>query len=533
MGEKRQDMEKIIIEVDGKKIEVEKGANLLDILLKNHFSIPHLCYHPDFKPEESCRMCLVEVNGRIKTSCGVKVNKGLVISTATDKIKRLRKTNALLIANSRSRRQVREGFNFEGIINYDMRKCIDCSNCIRACAFQGVSAVKMNKYGFNQQVAKTENKCVYCGQCLTHCPTGTISTNENEYKRISKIMDDKNIIKIAQIAPSIRVAIGEEFGIAHGEVVTGKLVAALKKVGFDYVFDTSFGADMTTVEEAKELIYRLKNNKKLPMFSSCCPGWVRYVLVYYPEFESLLTTALPPEIIMGNIIKHYFSKKIKVDIKKIQVISIMPCTAKKWEVKRKEFMVDGYYPVDDTLTTSETARLIKENNIDFKNLKGQSFDNPLGDASGAGIIFGVTGGVMIAALRTAYNLLTSKNPENLNFREEITRLEGLKILNIELPGKTLRIAVIDGLGNFKSIANRLQDFDYIEVMACPGGCIGGGGQPKPIDNKIRELREKGLLGIDQGLKIRLAHENPLVKKLYQEFLVDEATIKKYCHYHPR
>jgi len=526
-------MEKIIIEVDGKKIEVEKGANLLDILLKNHFSIPHLCYHPDLEPEESCRMCLVEVNGQIKTSCGVKVEEGLVISTATDKIKRLRKTNALLIANSRSRRQVREGFNFEEIINYNMKKCVDCTNCIRACASQGVGAVKMGEYGFNQKVSKTENNCVYCGQCLTHCPAGAISTNESEYKRISKILDDKDIVKIAQIAPSVRVSIGEEFGIAHGEVVTGKLVAALKKVGFDYVFDTSFGADMTTVEEAKELIYRLKNNKKLPMFSSCCPGWVRYVLVYYPEFESLLTTALPPEIIMGNIIKHYFSKKIKVDIKKIQVISIMPCTAKKWEVKRKEFMIDGYYPVDDTLTTVETAQLIKEKNINFKNLIDVNFDNPLGNASGSGIMFGATGGVMIATLRTAYFLITGKNPVNLNFRSEITSLKGLKVFNIRLPGKTFKIAIIDGLRNFKNIADKMSNFDYIEVMACPGGCIGGGGQPKPIDNKIRELREKGLLGIDKGLKLRLAHENPLVKKLYQEFLVDEATIKKYCHYYPR
>lgn len=526
-------MEKIIIEVDGKKIEAEKGTNLLDVLLKNHFSIPHLCYHPDFEPEESCRMCLVEVNGRIKTSCGIKVVEGLIISTATDKIKRLRKTNALLIANSRFRRQTREGFNFEGIINYNMKKCVDCSNCIRACSSQGVGAVKMSGYGFNQKVSKTENNCVYCGQCLTHCPAGAISTNENEYKRISKILDDKDIIKIAQIAPSIRVAIGEEFGIAHGEVVTGKLVAALKKVGFDYVFDTSFGADITTVEEAKELVIRLKKNENLPMFTSCCPGWVRYIQMYYPQLEPLLTTVLSPEIKMGNIIKHYFVKKIKADISKVKVISIMPCTAKKWEVKRKEFMVDGYYPVDDTLTTSETARLIKENNIDFKNLKGQSFDNPLGNASGAGIIFGATGGVMIAALRTAYFLITGKNPVNLNFRHEITSLEGLKVLNIELPGKTLRIAIIDGLGNFKSIVNRLQDFDYIEVMACPGGCIGGGGQPKPVNNKIRELRKKGLLRIDQELKKRLAHENPLVKKLYQEFLVDEATIKKYCHYHPR
>ena len=314
------------------------------------------------------------------------------------------------------------------------------------------------------------------------------------------------------MAPSIRAAIGEAFGIPHGEITTDKIVEALKKIGFDYVFDTSFGADVTTIEEAKELVERLKKNKNLPMFTSCCPGWVRYVQVYYPQLEPLLTTVLSPEIKMGNIIKHYFAKKNNLDLKNVQVISIMPCTAKKWEVRRKEFIVDGYYPVDDVLTTVETARLIKENNIDFKNLKGQSFDNPLGDASGSGIIFGTTGGVMTAALRTAYNLLTGKNPAILNFREEITELKGLKILKIEFPGKTLRIAV---------------------VMACPGGCIGGGGQPKPISDEIREKRKKGLLGIDAKATLRFAHENPLVKKLYQEFLIDEETIKKYCHYHKK
>ena len=527
-------MEKVTIEVDGKKIETIKGKNLLDVLLENHFSIPHLCYHPDFEPEESCRMCLVEVNGRIKTSCGFKAKDGLIINTATDKVKRLRKVNALLIADSKNRRSIREGFNFDGIINYDLKKCVDCTNCIRACDLQNVNAVKMKDYGFRQNVGKNDkNNCVYCGQCLTHCPAGVISTNEGEYQRIKKNIEDKKIIKIAQVAPSIRATIGEEFGIPSGEITTDKLVEALKKAGFDYVFDTSFAADITTIEEAKELIERIKKNENLPMFTSCCPSWDKYVQIYYPSLEPLMTTVLSPEIKMGNIIKHYFAKKNNLDLKNIQVISIMPCTAKKWEVRRKEFIVDGYFPVDDTLTTVETARLIKEKNVDFKNLKGQSFDNPLGEASGAGVIFGTTGGVMIAALRTAYNLLTGKDPENLNFREEITGLEGLKVLKLELPGKTLRIAVIDGLGNFKNIVNRLQEFDYIEVMACPGGCIGGGGQPKPIDNRIRELRKKGLLGVDQKLKTRLAHKNPMVKKLYEEFLVDEETIKKYCHYHKK
>lgn len=522
------------MEVDGKRIAAQKGENLLDVLLKNHISMPHLCYHPDFEPEESCRMCLVEINGRIRTSCGIKVKNGLIVNTATDKVKRLRRINALLIANSKNRKKTHEGFNFEGIINYDLKKCIDCTNCVRACASQNVGAVKMTDYGFRQTIGKNPGKnCVYCGQCLTHCPAGAISTNENEYQKIKKIIDDKKIIKIAQVAPSIRAAIGEEFGIPHGEVTTGKLVAALKKVGFDYVFDTSFAADITTIEEAKELIARLKKNKNLPMFTSCCPGWVRYVQVYYPSLEPLLTTVLSPEIKMGNIIKHYFAKKIKADLKNVRVISIMPCTAKKWEVKRKEFIVDGDYPVDETLTTVETARLIKEKNIDFKNISDNNFDNPLGEASGSGVIFGTTGGVMVAALRTAYFLLTGVNPPNLYFKEEITDLKGLKVVNVELPGKTLRIAVIDGLGNYKSISEKLDQFDYIEVMACPGGCIGGGGQPKPISDETRAKRKTGLLGIDKNSKLRFAHENPLVKKLYKEFLIDKETIKKYCHYHPK
>lgn len=524
-------MEKVKIVIDGKDILADKGENLLSVLLENKFSIPHLCYHPDFDPEESCRLCLVEVNGRVKTSCGIKIMEGLIIHTTTERIKRLRKTNALLISKSKQRKQLWSDFDFDGIINYDMKKCIDCASCISACSVQGVNAIKMDKYGIDKKVVKTENKCIYCGQCLVHCPADAISTNENEYKRISNILNNKDTVKIAQIAPSIRVAIGEEFGIAQGEIVTGKLVTALKKIGFDYVFDTSIGADITTVEEAKELVNRLKKNEKLPMFSSCCPGWVRYVLAYYPVIESLLTTALPPEIVMGNIIKHYFAKKIKVDLKKIRVISIMPCTAKKWEVKRKEFIVDGYYPVDDSLTTVEAARLIKEKNIDFKNLKEQSFDSPLDNASGSGIMFGATGGVTVATLRTAYFLITGKDPVNLNFRPEITSLEGLKIFNIELPGKTFKIAVIDGLGNFKNITEKINNFDYIEVMACPGGCVGGGGQPKPINDKVRELRKKGLLGIDQVSKLRFAHENPSLKKLYKEFFVNEGIIKKYCHFH--
>jgi len=532
MEKKRSNMEEVTIKVDGKEIKASKNDNLLDVLLKNHFSIPHLCYHPDFEPEESCRMCLVEVNGRVKTSCGVKVKAGLDIITASDKVKRLRKINALLIANSKNRKKTRSNFSFGEIINYDMTKCIDCNNCVAACRAQNVKAVKMGEYGVNQIITKTENSCVYCGQCLTHCPAGAISTNEDEFKKIKDIIKDKKIIKVAQVAPSIRAAIGEEFGYKSGSITTGELVAALKKIGFDYVFDTSLAADITTIEEAKELIERIKKNEKLPMFTSCCPGWVKYVKEYYPQLEPLLTTVLSPEIKMGNIIKHYFAKKMNIDLKKLYVVSIMPCTAKKWEVKRKEFIVDGSYPVDDVLTTVETAKLIKENNIDFKNITQVEFDNPLGKATGAGIIFGTTGGVMTAALRTAYFLLTGINPKDLYFREEIVDIKGLKIINVEFPGKTLRIAVVDGLGNYKQISDKLDQFDYIEVMACPGGCIGGGGQPKPITDDVRKNRRDGLLGVDKKAILRLAHENPTVKKIYEEFLIDEKTTKKYCHYHP-
>ena len=523
-------MEKVTIIIDGKKFEAKKEDNLLSFLLKNHFPIPHLCYHPDFEPEENCCLCLVEVNGKIKTSCSVKIKAGLEVKTNTEQVKELRKTNLLLIQQSKLRKQARKEFSFGGIINYDMKKCVDCRNCLKACdLIQHINAVEMKNYGCQQEILPTNNPCIYCGQCLTHCPVNAISTNEDEYKRIVSYLNDKNYIKIAQIAPSIRAAIGEEFGLKYGEIITDKIVEVLKKLGFNYVFDTSFAADITTIEEAKELIERLETGEKLPMFTSCCPGWVKYVQSYYPDLEPLLTSVLSPEIKMGNIIKHYFVKKKNLPIDKIKVISIMPCTAKKWEVRRKEFIIDGCYPVDDSLTTVETARLIKEKGIDFKNLRGLPFDNPLGKATGAGIIFGSTGGVMTAALRTAYYLITGKNPQQLDFEKEITSLKGLKIFKIKIIDKSLRIAVVDGLGNFKLIGNQLKNFDYIEVMACPGGCLAGGGQPKPVNDFIREKRKQALLLIDKNLKLRLAHENPEVKIVYKEFLKNDQLIKKYCH----
>lgn len=514
-----------IIEINGKKFEAQEGENLLQFLLKNKFPIPHLCYHPDYEPAEACRLCLVEIDGKIKTSCAVKIKDGLKIITNNEKIKKLQIINSQLIALSKQRKQNREKFNFDKIIEFDMSRCVDCQLCIRGCP---VGAIEMKDYGVNQKVAPTKNPCIDCGQCLIHCPASSINTDQNEFQRIVSNIKTKKI-KIAQIAPSVRASLGELFGFPHEKMSGEKVVAALKVLGFDYVFDTSFGADFTTYEEAKELIERLKIKEKLPMFTSCCPGWINYLKFYQPELLPLLTSVLPPEIIAGNLIKHYFSKKIGLLPNDIYLISIMPCTAKKSEIRRKELLVDGIFPVDDVLTTVELGNLLKQEKIDFNNLKEVNFDNPLGEATGAGVIFGVTGGVMTAALRTAYYLLSGKNPEDLYFEKEITSLKGIKIFNLELSGKKLRIAIIDGLKNFYQIKNKLTDFDYIEVMACPGGCIAGGGQPKPVNEEIRKKRRQVLLRIDSQKTIKTSHDNSYLKKVYGEFLTNEKIIHKYCH----
>lgn len=516
-----------VIEINGKKFEAQEGENLLEFLLKNKFPIPHLCHHPDYEPAEACRLCLVEVDGKIKTSCAVKIKDGLKIVTNSDKIKKLQITNSQLIALSRLRKQNREQFNFDKIIEFDMSRCVDCQLCVRGCP---VGAIEMQNYGVNQKVGPTKNPCIDCGQCLVHCPASAINTDRKEFQRIINNIKSTKKIKIAQVAPSVRASLGELFGFPHEKMSGEKVVAALKALGFNYVFDTSFGADFTTYEEAKELIERLKSGKKLPMFTSCCPGWINYLKFYQPEIMPLLTSVLPPEIIAGNLIKHYFAKKTGLKIKDIYLVSIMPCTAKKSEIRRQELRVDGIAPVDDVLTTVELGELLKQEKIDFTNLKEINFDNPLGEATGAGVIFGVTGGVMTAALRTAYFLLSGKNPNDLYFEKEITSFEGTKIFNLELLGKKLRIAIIDGLKNFYQIKDRLNEFDYIEVMACPSGCIAGGGQPKPVNNEIRKKRRQVLLRIDTQKNIKTSHDNPYLKKIYQEFLTDEKTIHKYCHF---
>lgn len=345
--------------------------------------------------------------------------------------------------------------------------------------------------------------------------------------QLSKSVDKP--IMVAQIAPAVRAAIGEEFGLPHGTIATDQLVEALKLAGFDYVFDTSVAADVTTVEEAKELVSRIKNKGKLPMFTSCCPGWVRYLGVYFPKLLPNLTTVHSPQIMMAGIIKWHWAKTMNIPIEKVHVVSIMPCLAKKWESRRPEFQIDGINRIDNVLTTVEIAQILRTKGIDIGKLKGVPMDDPLGKPTGAGVIFGASGGVMVSALRSGFYYLTGKNPEILEF-DKITTLEGYKTMEVHAPGLTLRVAALDGLGQVGKIITKLDQFDYIEIMACRGGCIGGGGQPVPVNDEIRKKRAAALFSIDKQSTIRFAHDNPAVKTLYKEFLTSDEIIHKICHY---
>ncbi|MFH0749299.1 MAG: [FeFe] hydrogenase, group A [Candidatus Gottesmanbacteria bacterium] len=553
-------METITITVNGKMEQVEEGQQLLSALKGLGYTIPAICYHPDFEPEENCRLCLVEVDGKIITSCSSKTKKDMIVNTDTEEILKLRKTNAeLLIANYEGsdksfgktllqkisceagvchtskflpRKSKRGTFSFRDILTYDLKKCVDCRNCVKACQSQGVCAVCVKDYGYKEEIAKLHDRyCVFCGQCLAHCPAGAISTNPNMYTEVASLLTKKadKQVMVAQIAPAVRAAIGEEFGLPYGIVATEQLVEALKLLGFDYVFDTSVGADITTVEEAKELVERLKHKGKLPMFTSCCPGWVRYLGVYFPKLLPNLTSVHSPQIMMGGIIKWHWANKMHIPKEQVHVVSIMPCLAKKWESHRPEFQIEGLNRIDNVLTTVEIATMIKEKNIDLATLKGVPMDDPLGKPTGAGVIYGASGGVMVSALRTGFYYLTGKNPDILEF-DQITTLDGYKTMEVKAPGLTLRIAALDGLGNVGKIINNLDAFDYIEIMACRGGCIGGGGQPIPVNDDIRKKRAAALFSIDKNSPIRFAHDNPAVQALYTDFLTDDSIIHKICHY---
>lgn len=547
------------ITVNGKEIEATEGETLLTALKREGFDIPTLCYLEGMNPSGACRVCVVEIEGQsnLVTSCSYPATAGLKVKTHSPKVINARKTLIELLMGShpddclycdkqdkcellalarkygvtkrrfpRISRNANIDVSGPSIVR-DPEKCVLCGKCVRVCEeVQKVGCIDFSMRGFKSKIscafdsALNVSSCVNCGQCVTVCPTGALMENNN-IEEVKKALESGKYV-VVQHAPAVSVSLGEEFGLPLGKDVDGLMVSALREMGFKAVFDTSFAADLTIMEEASELAERIKKNGKLPMFTSCCPGWVKYVETFYPKFMENLSTCKSPHQMLGAIIKSYYAKKEGIDPKDIIVVSIMPCTAKKFEVKRAEMKNGDLEDVDFSLTTRELARMINIFGIDFKNLKPSRADLPFGERSGAGKIFGASGGVMEAAVRTANYLLTGKELSELKF-EPVRGLKGFKKAEVKIGDKKIRLAVISALGNAKDFMDALEkgeaQADFVEVMACPGGCVNGGGQPFAQNKKAVSERAKALYEIDSSEKLRVSHENKALKTLYKDFLV--------------
>jgi iron-only hydrogenase group A len=551
---------KIKLKVNNKEVEGSKGESILDVAKKNGVDIPAICYHSDLKPQNSCRLCLVSIKGKegLHTSCSTLAEEGMEIITDSPEIRKLRKINLELLVSQHieqcsscnwkykckllslskeynikinkleDRKKNFPKYQFGPSIVFDSSKCIDCKNCVEVCKNQGVGFLTTEKNGNFVQIGFSKNDCVFCGQCITHCPGGAFE-EVNSIPEVEKELANNKKYVVFQFAPAVRSSIGEDFGMDYGSIVTEKIVAGIKKLGARKVFDVSVGADITTIEESNELIERILKKKDLPMFTSCCPSWVRYVEIYYPKFIKNLTTVRSPHIILGGLTKSYFAEKEKINPKNIVVVSVMPCTSKKYEIERKELYFNKLKPVDYVLTTRELSRMFKKNKINLSEIKDEKLDCPWREYTGAGVIYGNTGGVAESALRTVYEKMTGKKLKEIEFKS-IRGMKGSKEIKLKIGKKIVKVAVINGLGNAKKLLEKNPyEYDYVEVMACPGGCIGGGGQPIPIDDDIRKKRALSLYKIDKKKDVRLAHESPLVKLIYKEFLKNKETVHKFCH----
>ncbi|HZK07156.1 MAG TPA: NADH-dependent [FeFe] hydrogenase, group A6 [Bacteroidales bacterium] len=563
-------MEMIRLTIDKKTVEVKKGTTILDAAKSIGIHIPTLCYlsMPDMNIENKpggCRVCVVEVEGRrnLAPSCVTQCMSGMVVNTHSMRVLNARRTVVQLILSDHpfdclvcaksgncelQDLAIRLGIRdvpFIGVkstyredtspsIIRDMDKCIMCRRCEVMCNdVQTVGVLSAVNRGFQSVVAPAfemnldHSVCTYCGQCINVCPTGALTEVDHSNQLINDLSNPDKVV-VVQTAPAVRAALGEEFGLEPGTLVTGKMTTALRELGFDYVFDTDFAADLTIMEEGSELLQRLNlhlqgdPDVKLPILTSCCPAWVKFFEHNFPEMKEIPSTARSPQQMFGAIAKTYFANKIKVDREKLIVVSIMPCVAKKYECTREEFQTDGNPDVDYSISTRELAHLIKRANIEFTELPDSEFDTPLGESTGAGVIFGATGGVIEAAVRTAYEVHTGKTLESVDFKQ-LRGLEGIRSATVDFDGLPINIGIAHGLGNARKLLEDIKagnnTYHAIEIMACPGGCIGGGGQPYIHgDSSILKARLKAIYAEDAGKVLRKSHENPYILKLYEDFL---------------
>lgn len=571
-------MEMVNITIDGTKTQVPKNYTVLEAAKSVGINIPTLCHLKGINEVGACRICVVEVKGArtLQASCVLPVSEGMDVKTCSPDVMEARKTILDLILSRHERECTTcsrnlncelqklcdemgiDKVSYEGEkIKYavdeaspsivrDQNKCILCGRCIAVCRdIQHTEAINFTNRGVRTTVTTpyskplTEVNCINCGQCIKICPVGALREKDDTQK-VWNALGNPDLHVVVQTAPAVRVGLGEEFGMPVGINVEGKMITALKRLGFDKVFDTDFSADLTILEEGTELLNRIKNGGKLPLITSCSPGWIKFCEHNYHEFLDNLSSCKSPQQMFGAVAKSYYAQKAGVDPKNIFVVSIMPCTAKKYECNREEMAVDGLKDVDVVLTTRELAKMIKQARINFTALAEGEYDSILGDSTGAAVIFGATGGVMEAALRTVADILTGEDLKKIDYTP-VRGMEGIKEATVNVNGVEIRVAVAHGTGNAAKLLDRIKNgeanYHFIEVMACPGGCINGGGQPILIDKEkteeVKKLRAQGLYKIDEERKYRKSHENPEVKKLYEEYLGEPSSHKAHHLLHTR
>jgi len=561
-------MSEFTIEINGQTLPASSGQTVLEVAKSAGIKIPTLCYHPDLPPMGACRVCLVEIEGErvLQPSCSFPVREGMKVQTHSAAVRKARRSVVELLlsdhpsdctscvrngtcelqalAEDLGIREVRVRVDPPGhlidesslAVVRDPDKCILCRRCVQTCdEIQGVSGLRIKGRGYESIVGAPFDTplgnalCVNCGQCINRCPTGAL-TEKTHIPQVWAALEDPDSHVVVQTAPAVRIALGEALGMPPGEIVTGKLTSALRALGFDAVFDTDFTADLTIMEEGYELIHRITEGGVLPQLTSCSPGWIKFIEHFYPELLPNVSSCKSPQQMFGALAKTFYAEQAGIDPAKIVSVSVMPCTAKKYEAARPEMNDSGYQDVDYVLTTRELARMIREMGIEFAELPDSDYDDPLGESTGAAVIFGATGGVMEAALRTAYEVITGEQLGNVDITA-VRGMEGVREASVQVGDLQVKAAIAHGLSNAAKVLDKVAsgeaDYHFIEIMACPGGCLGGGGQPVPTSPDIRNARADAIYQADREMPIRRSHENPSIKAIYDKFLGEPLSHKSH------